>query len=201
MRKEYEYTAVTPPSNEIALSPLFSEIFSKLNSAYSNFLESQKSFFRLQNFSIFSSFLNNEEEFKMMTMDEHNKMEKINASLILSLLNENFPCFAKFTKEEKKHFFGPFAVRFINLHRCYLTAKHFSTDENKVAFHYGYYSQRDMEGAKHFYGDIPELDKIMENILPALGLLRKTAEKMVELDLINDELGGLIGLMYYNQCK
>ncbi|KAE9549248.1 hypothetical protein FO519_007538 [Halicephalobus sp. NKZ332] len=54
---------------------------------------------------------------------------------------------------------------------------------------------------KYFFGDIPELEQIMSNMLPATNLLRKTASKMVELDLSNEELGGLIGLMYYSQLE
>ena len=201
MMKEDTSPAVIPPSVETILSSIYSEFFLNLNSYYSNFLESQKSFFRLQNPSVFSNFLNNKEEFTLVTIEEHNRMEKVNASLILCLLNENFPFFSQFTKEEKKHFFGPFAARFINLHRCYLTAKYFPDDKNKVVSHYGYYAQRDIEGFRYFYGDVPDLEKLTDNMLPALDVLRATADKMVQLNLIDEEIGGLIGLMYYNQCE
>lgn len=200
MRKEYEDCTVTPPS-EVASSPPLPEFFLKLKSAYTHFFESQKSFFKLQNFPAFSTLMNQQDEFKMMTMEEHNKMEKINASLILSLLNDSFLCFTQFTREEKRDFFGPFAVRFINLHRCFLTAKYFPNEERKVAFHYGYYCSNDLDGIKHFYGDIPEVESLYENISPAVNLLRKTANKMVELDVTNEELGGLIALMYYSQLE
>ena len=196
MKKE-ENRTVTPPLAETTASP----IFSKLNSAYRNFLDSQKSLFNLHNCTDFSSFLRIEEQFKMVTIEEHNTMEKLNASLILSLLNDNFPCFAQLTKEEKKHFFGPFALRFISLHRCYLTFKYFPNDDKKMVLHYGYYTQLDLEGTEHFYGDVPEKEQLLENILPAFYILKKTVNKMVELDITDEELGGLIGVMYYNQCK
>ena len=201
MRKENEYVTSVLVSSEIASSLNYSELFSKLNSVYTKFLESQKSFFKLQHFPIYSNLANHEGEFKMMTIDEHNRMEKINASLISSLLNDNFPCFAQFTKEEKRDFFGPFAMRFISLHRCYLTSKYFPNEEGKVAFHYGYYCSNDLEGIKHCYGDIPETEKLLKSVFPAVTLLKKTSMKIKELEVTQEEVGRLIALMYCSQCK
>ena len=73
--------------------------------------------------------------------------------------------------------------------------------DEKVILHYGFYCSLDTLQA--FYGDepIPNQDELVELVYPVIVKTRELSTKLRNLQLSKNEIGGIIGLIYYSQCK
>ncbi|KAE9550424.1 hypothetical protein FO519_006369 [Halicephalobus sp. NKZ332] len=187
------------PKNILLQLPEFPEVLQTLASSYETFCSSQKSIFKIQNFD--SILLTSESKFKPMTKEEHNKMENANMDLIVNFLKETFPIFENLSIDEKHKIFGTFGVRFIKLHQALMTSKYFpEKNDITIVFHYGYYSGKD--DFETFFGkDDGSFEALYRNHLPFLIAFKKFSTKVGELNLSFNEIGGLMGLIFYSQLE
>ena len=129
-------------------------------------------------------------------------MEQGNASLIANLLIDAFPTFNKLSQENKHRVFGSIAARINHFHRCLLTMRYLDDySDEKVILHYGFYCSLDTLQA--FYGNelIPNQEELVDLVYPVIVKMRELSMKLKNLQLSKSEIGGIIGLIYYSQCK
>uniref|UniRef100_A0AC35F068 NR LBD domain-containing protein n=1 Tax=Panagrolaimus sp. PS1159 TaxID=55785 RepID=A0AC35F068_9BILA len=196
---EHRRSSVSPDAiASTSVSPILQtpHILSYFEKLHSTFFERQISLYKFMSCENPTFFQN--QQFQPMTMETHNYMEKGSADLVATLLTENFPIFQNLSKADKQKIFGPFAVRFINLHRCWLTSKYL-LDNEKIAFHYQiYYHFDDIE---KLFGEEAKREDIRKLISPMHSILLRFSQKIGNLDLSEMERGSLIGLILYQQME
>uniref|UniRef100_A0A7E4V6T9 Nuclear receptor domain-containing protein n=1 Tax=Panagrellus redivivus TaxID=6233 RepID=A0A7E4V6T9_PANRE len=190
-------SASTLPS---IMSTTLTMFLNKLDGAFTSFCNSQRSLYKLEN-SMASGVMNPDEEpFFLIHKALHNKMEVANSSLIATLLLEQFTEFRDLDSDHRRMVYGPFASRFLNMHRCYLTSKHFPRDDDtRIALHYGYYCS--LPDSAGFFGDVHNLEEIKAYLVPLHKKWRALSMKMKRLDLRGIEIAAFIAMIFYTQME
>uniref|UniRef100_A0AC34R294 Nuclear receptor domain-containing protein n=1 Tax=Panagrolaimus sp. JU765 TaxID=591449 RepID=A0AC34R294_9BILA len=185
------------PSSSPVLTVQKSDVLKTLENGFKNFVNAQKGLFKLQNSD--TNILGSEDDFKPNTPEIHNKLEIGSASMIFTLFFSICPGFAALTTEDIRKVFGPFAVRFLSLYRIWLTATFFEDGDDRIAFHYGYFSCNDI--IKSFFGNVSNIQDIEKYLEPLHSSYSRVAKKLRRLKIEIFEISALMGLIFYHQLE